>query len=95
MDGTDFQLLINAVTGHAIYMLDLDGQVASWNSGAVRLKGCSAEEIMANLSRAFTHQKTYRLASLRKPYGWHVKLDALKRKVGVCARTVAAPGFRL
>jgi PAS domain-containing protein len=77
-DGTDFQLLINAVTDHAIYMLDLDGRVASWNSGAVRLKGYSAEEIIG--PRAFTHQKTYRLASLRKPYGWHVKLDALKRK---------------
>jgi PAS domain S-box-containing protein len=45
-DGTDFQLLINAVTDHAIYMLDLDGRVASWNSGAVRLKGYSAEEII-------------------------------------------------
>ena len=40
------QLLINSITDYAIYMIDLDGRVASWNSGATRLKGYSAEEII-------------------------------------------------
>jgi PAS domain S-box-containing protein len=40
------QLLIDAVVDYAIYMIDLDGRVASWNSGAARLKGYTAEEII-------------------------------------------------
>src|SRR4029077_12912984 len=40
------QLLIDAVIDYAIYMIDLDGRVASWNSGAARLKGYSAQEII-------------------------------------------------
>jgi PAS domain-containing protein len=31
---------------YAIYMIDLDGRVASWNSSAARLKGYSAKEII-------------------------------------------------
>jgi PAS domain S-box-containing protein len=40
------QLLIDAVVDYAIYVIDLDGRVASWNSGAARLKGYRAEEII-------------------------------------------------
>ena len=41
-----YQLLVNAVTDYAIYMLDTNGYVASWNSGAERLKGYTAQEII-------------------------------------------------
>jgi PAS domain S-box-containing protein len=41
-----FRLLVQSVTDYAIYMLDPDGRVASWNAGAERLKGYSADEIM-------------------------------------------------
>jgi PAS domain S-box-containing protein len=91
-DGKDFQLLVNAVIDYAIYMLDLDGHVVSWNSGAERLKGYSPEEIIGQFSRAFTHQKTYKLAYRRRRCGWRGKLDALKRKAGVCVRTAAVFG---
>jgi PAS domain S-box-containing protein len=40
------QLLIDSVVDYAIYMIDLDGRVVSWNSGAERLKGYAAEEII-------------------------------------------------
>jgi PAS domain S-box-containing protein len=40
------QLLIDSVIDYAIYMIDLDGRVASWNSGAARFKGYSAAEII-------------------------------------------------
>ena len=40
------QLLIDAVVDYAIYMLDLEGRVVSWNSGGVRLKGYTADEII-------------------------------------------------
>jgi PAS domain S-box-containing protein len=40
------QLLVDAVTDYAIYMLDPAGIVASWNSGAQRFKGYTAQEII-------------------------------------------------
>ncbi|HEX8308334.1 MAG TPA: PAS domain S-box protein [Allosphingosinicella sp.] len=50
-----FQLLINAVTDYAIYMLDSDGYVATWNPGARRFKGYEAEEIIGrHFSTFFT-----------------------------------------
>jgi PAS domain S-box-containing protein len=41
-----FHRLIDAVTDYAIYMLDADGNVATWNPGAERIKGYSASEIV-------------------------------------------------
>jgi PAS domain S-box-containing protein len=41
-----FRLLVNGVTDHAIYMLDLEGRVANWNAGAERLHGFDAGEII-------------------------------------------------
>jgi PAS domain S-box-containing protein len=41
-----FQLLVNAVTDYAIYMLDSSGRVATWNAGARRFKGYEADEII-------------------------------------------------
>jgi PAS domain-containing protein len=34
-----FDLLVDAVQEYAIFMLDSDGRVASWNRGATRIKG--------------------------------------------------------
>src|SRR5215470_8345429 len=39
-------VLIEAVTDYAIYMLDANGNVRTWNTGAERIKGYSAEEII-------------------------------------------------
>jgi len=41
-----YRLLVQSVTDHAIYMLDPDGFVVSWNPGAVRLKGYTEAEIL-------------------------------------------------
>jgi PAS domain S-box-containing protein len=41
-----FHHLVDAVTDYAIFMLDLTGHVATWNQGAKRTKGYSAEEII-------------------------------------------------
>jgi PAS domain S-box-containing protein len=45
-DARRVQLLINAIVDYAIYMIDVDGIVRSWNAGAERLKGYSADEII-------------------------------------------------
>jgi PAS domain S-box-containing protein len=41
-----YRLLIEAVTDYAIYMLDRNGIVSSWNAGARRFKGYEAHEII-------------------------------------------------
>jgi PAS domain S-box-containing protein len=49
-----FRLLIENLRDHGVFMLSLDGAVASWTPGAQRLKGYRAEEILgAPLSRFF------------------------------------------
>jgi PAS domain S-box-containing protein len=41
-----FSLLVEGVTDYAIYMLDPNGIVTSWNRGAQRIKGYRTEEIV-------------------------------------------------
>ncbi len=41
-----FRLLVQSVVDYAIFMLDAHGRVASWNEGAERIKGYSADEII-------------------------------------------------
>ena len=41
-----FRLLVQGVTDYAIYMLDTEGRVSSWNAGAQRIKGYSPSEII-------------------------------------------------
>ena len=41
-----FQLLVESVVDYAIFMLDPDGTVLTWNIGAERLKGYTAAEII-------------------------------------------------
>jgi PAS domain S-box-containing protein len=41
-----FRLLVQSVTDYAIYMLDREGRVSSWNAGAERFKGYTADEII-------------------------------------------------
>ena len=41
-----FRLLVEVVADYAIFILDKDGYVATWNLGAQKIKGYSAEEII-------------------------------------------------
>ena len=52
-----FRLLVDGVTDYAIYLLNRDGTVASWNSGAERIKGYKLEEIVGqHFSRFYTDE---------------------------------------
>ena len=49
------RLMIASVSDYAIFMLDPQGRVASWNPGAERIKGYREEEILGvHFSRFFT-----------------------------------------
>ena len=41
-----FRMLLDGITDYAVYMLDVEGRVVSWNSGAARIQGYTAEEII-------------------------------------------------
>ena len=50
-----FRLLVKGVTDYALYMLDPNGNVASWNAGARRIKGYEESEIIGqHFSRFYT-----------------------------------------
>lgn len=50
-----FQLLVSHVSDYALYMLDPLGFVSSWNSGAERIKGYAADEVIGtHFSRFYT-----------------------------------------
>jgi PAS domain S-box-containing protein len=52
-----FELLVQSVTDYAIYMLDAQGRVASWNPGARRFKGYEHDEIIGeHFSRFYTQE---------------------------------------
>jgi PAS domain S-box-containing protein len=56
-DDRRYQLLVNAITDYAIYMLDPTGIVTSWNAGAERIKGYDADEIIGeHFSRFYTEE---------------------------------------
>ncbi|MBJ7404566.1 MAG: PAS domain S-box protein [Bradyrhizobium sp.] len=52
-DGRRFELLVNAIVDYAIFMLDTDGTVRSWNAGAERLKGYAARDIIGRSFSVF------------------------------------------
>ncbi len=52
-----FRHFVNAVVDYALYMLDTDGRVAAWNTGAERIKGYAADEIIGrHFSRFYTEE---------------------------------------
>ncbi|HET7366635.1 MAG TPA: PAS domain S-box protein [Burkholderiales bacterium] len=60
-----FRLLIDAVQDYAIFMLDPEGAVVSWNSGAERMKGYRRDEI---IGRHFSHFFTKEDVAAGKPW---------------------------
>jgi PAS domain S-box-containing protein len=52
-----FRLLIAGVKDYAIFMLDPEGRIATWNAGAERIKGYSAQDIIGKHFSAFYPQE--------------------------------------
>ena len=56
-----FRLMVESVVDYAIFMLDSDGRVASWNAGAQRILGYSADEIVGeSLSQFYSREELER-----------------------------------
>ena len=82
-----FRLLVQGVTDYAIFMLDPEGKVANWNTGAERIKGYTADEIVGrHFSTFYTPEDlekgipTIALETARREgrftaEGWRVRKD--------------------
>jgi PAS domain S-box-containing protein len=55
-----FRLLVDAVQDYAIFMLDVQGHVSSWNSGAERTKGYRVTEIIGKHFSVFYPEEDVR-----------------------------------
>lgn len=82
-----FHFFVQAVQDYALFMLDPEGNVATWNSGAERIKGYQASEIIGRHFSAFYPEEDLKT---RKPWrelevaakvgrfedeGWRIRKD--------------------
>jgi PAS domain S-box-containing protein len=67
-----FRLLVSSVRDYAIFMLDPDGRVVTWNAGAERIKGYTADDI---IGRHFSVFYTEEEAQSGKPQ-WELVVAA-------------------
>ena len=82
-----FRMLVNGVRDYAIFLLDPDGYIASWNPGAERIKGYTAAEVLgSHFSRFYTPEdlaagktehelKVARRVGKYEEEGWRVRKD--------------------
>jgi len=85
-----FRLLVRGVTDYAIFMLDPDGHVTSWNVGAERMKGYTADEIVGqHFSRFYSEEdraegrpraglETARREGRFETEGWRIRKDGTR-----------------
>jgi len=85
-----FRLLVASVKDYAIFLLDPEGHITTWNAGAQRIKGYTPEEIIGRHFSAFypeedkLDQKPERELEIAKEYGsvedegWRLRKDGTR-----------------
>jgi PAS domain S-box-containing protein len=98
------ELLLNSVTDYAIYMLDPEGYVQTWNPGGERIKGFRADEIVgSHFSRFYTEEdvalgvpmRNLALAAETGRYsgeGWRVRKDGTRFYASVMIDSIRHDG---
>ena len=99
--------VIESVQDHAIFMIDAEGRVVSWDKGAERLLGYAAEEIVGqNFARCYTPEdaargvpeKELRIARSEGRVAerrWHVRKDGTRFRGDGVLKAVRDPEGRL
>lgn len=102
-----YQLLIDAVRDDAVFMLDPDGRVARWNSGAHKIKGYSTDEIIVRHFSVFytpedvvsdKPRRELAIAAARgraEDQGWRVRWDGSRFWADVTITAVHDPSDAL
>ncbi|WP_293699751.1 MULTISPECIES: PAS domain S-box protein [unclassified Sphingopyxis] len=90
-----FRLLVQGVTDYAIFMLDTNGIVTSWNAGAERIKGYTPEEIIGRHFSVFYEQAEREAGEPARALdmarrdgrfaadGWRLRKDGSRFRAGV------------
>ena len=98
-----FRLLVDAIKDYAIYLLDPQGRVSSWNTGAQQLKGYEADEIIGRSFSTFYTPEDIEsglpdraLATARnegkfEAQGWRVRKDGTRFWTSVHIEPVIGP----
>jgi PAS domain S-box-containing protein len=94
---------VQGVTDYAIYMLDPEGHVSSWNAGAERFKGYSADEIIGeHFSRFYPNEdreagvpqralETARREGRFEAEGWRMRKDGSRFWASVVIDAIRDP----
>ena len=102
-----FRLLVEGVSEYAIFMLDANGYVATWNEGATRINGYSAQEIVGRHFSIFyppdardsgwpDHELQVATVQGRfEEEGWRVRKDGSKFWANVIISALRDAGGRL
>jgi PAS domain S-box-containing protein len=102
-----FRLLVESVQDYAIFMLDSEGHVATWNIGAERIKGYRASEIIGqHFSRFYPQedirsgkpQEELRVASAEGRFedeGWRLRKDGSRFWANVVITALRDPSGNL
>ncbi|HEY1811757.1 MAG TPA: PAS domain S-box protein [Kofleriaceae bacterium] len=89
-DESLFRTLVDSVTDYAIFALDAHGNVSTWNSGAERLKGYRADEIIGRHFSVFRPEEDVRAGACERELmmaategrceeeGWRVRKDGTR-----------------
>jgi len=99
-----FELLVQSVTDYALYMLDPTGRVVSWNSGARRIKGYEAAEIIGKNFECFYSEpdraagvpanglRTAAREGRLETEGWRVRKDGTRFWANVIIDAITTDG---
>ncbi len=102
-----FRLLVEGAADYAIFMLDREGRVVSWNSGAERIKGYRAEDILGQHFSTFYPQES---RDRQKPQheleiaadqgrfeqeGWRIRKDGSRFWANVIINALRGPDGQL
>ncbi|WP_262966867.1 PAS domain S-box protein [Methylobacter psychrophilus] len=102
-----FRLMVESVTDYSIVMLDPNGRIVSWNSGAQRIKGYSAEEIIGQHFSQFYLPEDIRCGKAQRNLdvasatgrsedeGWRVRKDGSMFWVNVSLTAIRGPDGNL
>jgi PAS domain S-box-containing protein len=98
-----FKLLVDSIVDYAIFMLDTEGKVTSWNAGAQRIKGYLPKEIIGkHFSTFYTQEErkagvpkraleTARREGKYEAEGWRVRKDGSRFWASVVIDAIRNP----
>ena len=102
-----FRLLVDAVQDYAIFMLDVEGYVSSWNTGAERIKGYEVSEIIGKHFSIFYPEEDIRAGKPRRELeiaakegrledeGWRLRKDGSRFWANVVITAIRNDAGRL